>query len=111
MKSLTPEDVLDIYQRCQEGDQQSSIAKDYDISQQTVSGIKHGLYWNSVTGLPRKRPVSALQQRALDIYAADLPVKEIAAEFGVSLKTVYDIREGRRRATLTCHPNPRKETL
>ena len=105
---LTPEDVMDIFERCQEGEKQSAIAKDYVISQATVSGIKLGVYWNDVTGMPRRRRLTENQERSLEIYNAywveKLPVKEIALRFGVSKNTVYDIRNGTTAARLTGHP-------
>lgn len=108
MKSLTPEDVLDIYERCHEGERQATIASDYDISQATVSGIKLGQYWNRVTGLPRRRKLTDSQQRTVAIYSAyweeKLPVKEIAARFDVSRGCVYDVRNGTTGADLTGHP-------
>lgn len=108
---LTPEDVLDIYDRAHSGDKQSKIASDYSVSQATVSGIKRGYYWNEVTGHVRTRPLSARQDRILDIYSEywdkKQPVPEIAARFGVSLTTVYDIRNGKIGHKITGHPNPK----
>ena len=108
---LTPEDVLDIYNRAWAGEKQSSILKDHVISQGTVTGIKRGYYWNDVTGHERTRPLTPRQTRIKDIYAAywvsKRPVPEIAEEFGVSLAAVYDIRNGRTGAKLTGHPTPR----
>jgi len=105
---LTPEDVLDIYGRAWSGESQTAIAKDHVISQATVSSIKRGYYWNDVTGHGRARPASAREDRIRDIYAAyweqKRPVPEIAARFGVSLTTVYDIRRGKVGAKLTGHP-------
>ena len=107
-KHLTAEDALDIYQRCHEGEKQSSIAIDYDCSQATISGIKRGIYWSRVTGHPRTRPMSPRQLRIIDVYSAywddKLPVKVIAPQYGLSLKAVYDILKGRTGAYLTGHP-------
>lgn len=107
---LIPEDVLDIYDRAWAGEPQSSIRKDHMISQATVTSIKHGYYWNHVTGHAKTR-ISERQGRILDIYSEywdkKRPVPEIAAEFGVSLTCVYDIRNGKTGAQITGHPNPK----
>lgn len=107
---LTPEDALDIYTRAHSGESQTQIAKDHVVSQATVSSIKHGYYWNDVTGHMRSRR-SARHERILSIYAEywekKQPVPAIAERFGVSLTTVYDIRNGTVGAKLTGHPNPK----
>jgi hypothetical protein len=109
---LTPEDVLDIYELAWSGDNQTQIAKDYAVSQATVSGIKLGYYWNEVTGHERHRPLTPRQERIMDIYSAywdsKRTVPDIAAEYGVSLSTVYDIRRGLVGARVTGHPTTPK---
>ena len=109
---LTPKDVLDIYDRAWAGEKQSSILKDHVVSQATVTGIKRGYYHNTITGHERTRPLSSNQERTLAIYSAywvsKRPVPEIAAEFGLSLSSVYDIRNGKTGANLTGHPNPKQ---
>lgn len=109
--NLTPEDVMDIYDRAHSGDKQVKIAADYSVSQATVSGIKRGYYWNEITGHVRTRPLSNRQDRIMEIYAEywerKVSVPDIAARFGVSLTTVYDIRNGKTGAKLTGHPNPK----
>lgn len=106
---LTPEDVLDIYQRAQAGENQFDIARDHVISQATVSAIKRGYYWSHVTGHDRTRAYSPGQARVLGIYSAywneKAPVSEIAARFGVTRSAVYKIRNGRTGAKLTGHPH------
>lgn len=108
---LTREDVLDIYERVYSGESQTRIAKDHMISQATVSGIKLGYYHNEITGHRRNRPLTKRQARIMDIYSAywdeKLPVKEIAAQYGVSEGAVYDIRNGSTGAKITGHPNPK----
>ena len=109
---LTPEDVLDIYERAWSGESQSSIRADHVISQATVSGIKLGYYWTEITGHARRRPLTERQERIMDIYSEywdkKRPVPEIAAEFGVSLSTVYDIRRGLVGSKFTGHPTKPK---
>lgn len=108
---LTPEDVLDIYERSHSGESQTDIAKDHMISQATVSGIKRGYFHTEITGHERFYPPTERQERILDIYSEywdkKVPVPEIAAKFGVSLSTVYDIRNGSVGAKVTGHPRPK----
>lgn len=47
---LTAEDVLVINERLQEGEKGAVIARDFAISQQSVSSIKTGETWNWLTG-------------------------------------------------------------
>lgn len=106
---LTPDEVMEIYRRCHSGlEKQGDIAKDYIISQATVSGIKRGYYWNEVTGEPRRRKLSENQLRNLAIYEAywveKLPVKEIMARFGASKSHVHDVRTGKTAPHVTGHP-------
>ena len=109
--TLEVTDVLDIYQRCHSGEKQASIARDYDISQATVSGIKRGFYWSHITGAERTRPLTPRQLRIIEIYKAyweqKRPVKEIAEEYGMCLHSVYEIRAGRVGGRYTGHPKPR----
>lgn len=108
---LTREDVLDIYERAYSGESQTQIAKDHMVSQATVSGIKLGYYHWEITGQKRNRPLTKRQERILDIYSAywddKIPVKEIAEQYGVSMGTVYDIRNGSTGAHVTGHPRPK----
>ena len=109
--TLTPSEALEIYERAHSGENQRKIAEDYVISQATVSGIKLGRYWNDVTGHERTRPLTPLQERTVSIYSEYWDKKQsvaaIAEKFGVSLNTVYDIRNGSTGHRLTGHPHPR----
>lgn len=108
---LTPEDALAIYERAHNGERQAKIARDFAVSEATVSGIKCGYHWNDVTGHERVRPLTEMQKLTLAIYAAyweeKLPVPAIARRFGVSRGMVYDIRNGTTRPALTGHPFPK----
>ena len=46
---LRPEQVLEIKSRLSKGESMRSIAKDYGVTHQHVSGIKRGAVWNFVT--------------------------------------------------------------
>lgn len=47
---LTPEDVRIINERLQQGEKGAVIARDFAVSQQSVSAIKTGETWNWLTG-------------------------------------------------------------
>lgn len=108
---LTPEDALAIYRRAWAGERQAVIARDFVISESTVSGIKCGYYWNDVTGHERTRPLTPRQEKVLAVYSAywdqKLPVAEIAERFGMCRTAVYGIRNGSTAAKLTGHPFPK----
>lgn len=109
-KVLTPEDVLAIRDRLNRGEPGVSIARDFAISQQTVSGIKTGAYWGRVTGLDARAPGEHTSRGKLsreDVMAIDdaleegVPPIELARRYGVSHNTIYLIRLGRTWAWLT----------
>ena len=108
---LTPEDALHIYERAHAGERQAKIARDFVVSEATVSAIKCGYYWNEVTGHERVRPLTPRQELTLAIYSAywdeKLSVPAIAKRFGVSTSYVYDVRNGTIRPGLTGHPFPK----
>src|SRR5699024_9816637 len=43
---IDKDDVIDIKKRLNTGEAQKSIAKDYPVSRQTISKIKHGVIWS-----------------------------------------------------------------
>lgn len=108
---LTAEDALVIYERAQAGERQSAIARDFAVSEATVSAIKCGYYWNDVTGHERVRPLTPRQEQTRAIYSAywdeKQPVHLIAQRFGVSRSHVYDVRNGTTRPEITGHPYPK----
>lgn len=56
---LTNEKVAEIVCRLEGGDAISSIAKDFGVARTTISNIKHGYKWGSVTGISKKNPTRA----------------------------------------------------
>lgn len=51
---LTPEDVEVINERLQRGEKGAVIARDFAVSQQSISAIKTGDAWNWLTGNKEK---------------------------------------------------------
>jgi uncharacterized protein (DUF433 family) len=108
---LEEEDVKVIFQRLQEGEKGAAIARDFAISQQSISAIKTGKSWGHVTGLgdppdPRSRIVNSklTEEQVLDIDSrlkAGEPIKTIAARYGVCYGTVREIKLGLSWAWLT----------
>lgn len=118
-KVLTREDVEVIHERLTRGDKGVDIARDFVVSQQTVSAIRTGEYWGHVTGLRPGGPKARSHQgdlspaQVLDIDAAlreGVEVTALAARYGVAYHTIYAIRLGSSWAWLTGRPvlKPRK---
>lgn len=108
---LDEEDVMVIFQRLQDGERGAVIARDFAISQQSVSAIKTGKVWGHVTGLgepldPRSRITNSKLTEA-DVLVIDSrlrageSVTPIAADYGVCYQTVRDIKLGISWAWLT----------
>lgn len=85
----------------------ATIAKDFGISQPQVSRIKSGLTWAHVVGdtvnsgrrRGTARPGSKLSESAVKIIRNDIrSVRCIAADYGVSTKTIVDIKHRRKWA-------------
>jgi hypothetical protein len=105
-RTLVPDDVLDIYNRCLDGEPQSSIADDYDISQQSVSAIATGRNWGTLTGQQfMTGGRSTLHPEAVLLIDADLVAglhpAEIALKHEVSIHTVRMIKSGRNWSAVT----------
>lgn len=110
---LTVEDVVVIHERLAKGHKGADIARDFAVSQQSVSAIRTGESWGSVTGKsqgdPKPRSDRGVLGRA-DVLAVDallkedVPVGAIARSFGVSYQTIYAIRMGTSWAWLTGRP-------
>jgi hypothetical protein len=107
---LTVEDVVVIHERLSKGHKGADIARDFAVSQQSVSAIRTGESWGEVTGLAQgdTRPHSdrGILSRA-DVLAVDALLKEgvevavLARIYGVSYQTIYAIRMGTSWAWLT----------
>lgn len=117
---LTREDVEVIHDRLTRGDKGVTIARDFAVSQQTVSSIRTGESWAHVTGVkqgaPRARSdVGTLSRDQVLAVAARLQegaaVTELARQQGVPYHVIYDIYVGASWAWLTGRPvrNPTRK--
>jgi uncharacterized protein (DUF433 family) len=53
---LTEADVLEIVARCESGETQATVARDFPVTEQMVGRIMNGLNWSRVTGIEPHRP-------------------------------------------------------
>jgi hypothetical protein len=53
---LTEADVLEIVARCESGEAQAAVARDFPVTEQMVGRIMNGLNWSRVTGIEPHRP-------------------------------------------------------
>ena len=110
---LTVEDVEIIYSRLQNGDKGAAIARDFAVSQQSISAIRTGENWGHVTGLKPGDPRAHTNRGTLtrdQVLAVDRLLKEgvevgvLARSYGVTYQTIYAIRLGTSWAWLTGRP-------
>ena len=99
---LEREDVEVIHLRLEKGEPGTAIARDFCISQQTVSGIKNGQLWASVTGRPlqlSKKPKLSLtpdQVREIDAeLRRGVANRVLADRYGVTRSMIYNIKIGK----------------
>jgi len=74
---LTKADVLEIVARCQDGETQKAVARDFSITKQMVSRIMCGLNWSHVTGIEPHRPGYARGEAAASAKLTRCQVLEI----------------------------------
>lgn len=107
---LTREDVEVIHERLSRGEKGVDIARDFVVSQQTVSSIRTGETWGHVTGLrvggdkPRSFRGALSPDDVLDIDAAlraGEEVTDLARRYQVTYSSIYAIRLGTSWAWLT----------
>ena len=55
-RKLTEADVLQIVARCESGEMQAAVARDYPVSKAMVGRIMSGLNWSQVTGIDPHKP-------------------------------------------------------
>jgi uncharacterized protein (DUF433 family) len=53
---LTEADVLEIVARCESGETQAAVSRDFPVTEQMVGRIMRGLDWSQVTGIEPHRP-------------------------------------------------------
>lgn len=110
---LEEEDVKVIFERLQQGERGAVIARDFAVSQQSVSAIKHGKVWGHVTGLsepkvraPRDRVTysTLTEAQVLEInrrLKSGSRKQDLAELFDVSYSTIHAIEKGRAWGWLT----------
>lgn len=93
---LTDAAVVDIYTGSAS---EISAAKQYGVAARTVRGIRSGKWWRHVTenltrgsGGTNKKLAPA---QVLEIFASEVPTRQLAADYGVSPTAVNRIRSGR----------------
>lgn len=102
-RALSPAQVVEI---CLDDRSQYEIARDYGICQTGISAIKRGKTYRDIArkaapyqgNLARGKhsPNRALtDEQALAVKGDRRPAKQVAADYGCSVSTVYSIREGR----------------
>lgn len=109
---LTDEQVRMIYTSTLS---QCELAERYSVSSSTVHRIVHGKSWIHIT---RDLEPPAVRKRGwrgkltevqvLEIYHASGTCLDLAVEYGISEPLVSMIRNGRRKARITGHPQPTK---
>lgn len=107
---LIPGDVLAILERLAAGDSGVEIARDFGVSQQTVSSIKTGECWGHVTGMAPRTAGEHSNRGKLtrsEVLAIDAALREgvrpveLARRYGVAHTTIYSLRLGHTWAWLT----------
>lgn len=105
---LTADEVIEIrktYRRFVKGEGKR-FAKKYNVTYGTILGVVNGNLWKSVPGVPDKttdwpkRPVGELNTSAIlnaaqvtEIRLSSARAKVLAPQYGVSMKTIYDVRQ------------------
>ncbi|WWT40459.1 hypothetical protein [Staphylococcus phage PT94] len=93
---FTQEQIIEIYTS---SEAINNIAKEYNVVRETISRIKNDVNYTEITKELSNPKTNKRIDRldVIDIYLDDRSVKEIAEEYGVSLSTVYNIKNK------TCH--------
>lgn len=110
---LDPDDVLAIHEALQAGESQPSLARDFGVTQQTISAINTGAAWGEITG--RTLLTSAKAQLTVeDVIAIDaalregVPGKVIAEDYAVTEQAISNIKRGRNWTWVTGRPAIRR---
>lgn len=100
---LIAKQVLEIFARCEEGEDQHSLAKEYEISSVTINHIATGRTWGSVTGAHwRRRHVvvtARVVRRINELQDEGLTLEGIAKELDISKSTAF--RHSKNKSFLT----------
>lgn len=113
MAKLTEAEVLFIHAEALSGRDYGELAEEFDIPECSVSAIKTGRQWSSVTGQNQDEADQRggnnrklTEEQVLDIYEranAGEHQGDIAAEYDVSRGTVSEIKHGKRWTHVTGH--------
>jgi hypothetical protein len=113
--ALTEDDVRYIYAALQDGESQVLLARDFDVTQQSISAINTGKAWGHVTGKvfvsnPRRK-LTVDDVLAIDAgLRAGVRNQQLADEFEISNQLVSNIRRGRDWTWVTGRtPNNRRK--
>jgi DNA-binding XRE family transcriptional regulator len=112
---LTEDDVRFIYQALRDGESQVLLARDFDVTQQSISAINTGKAWAHVTGQVFV-PTSKRKLTVDDVLAIDAGIRagiknqQLADEFDVSNQIISNIRRGRDWTWVTGRIPNRKRT-
>lgn len=111
---LTEDDVRFIYQALLDGDSQVLLARDFDVTPQSISAIKTGRTWSHVTGQTLTE-THRCKLTVDDVLAIDTALRagakniDLAREFSVSNQLISNIRRGRDWTWVTGRtPNKRR---
>ena len=113
-RKLTKADVLQIVERCQSGETQAAVARDYPVSKAMVGRIMTGLNWSHVTGIDPHKPgyvrgeasihAKLTRSQVLEIVRrcqAGEPCRHVARDFPVARRQVQSIMRGAAWAHVT----------
>lgn len=106
-RKLTEADVLEIVARCESGETQAAVARDYPVSKAMVGRIMTGLNWSHVTGIDPHKPgyvrgeasihAKLTRSQVLEIVRrceAGEPSRRVARDFPVATRQVQSIMRG-----------------
>lgn len=100
-------DVLSIYKDIWNGKTTlKEIANNFNISIATVSSIKNGKNWASITGHKKKDPIPNIkltEENVKEIYTNNSPYSKIAKTFNITVGQVCNIKHGKYWNKITHH--------
>jgi len=108
-KVLTEEDVRLIYKALKDGEPQGMLAREFGVTQQSISAINNGAAWSAVTGEIHK-PSRRSQLTVEDVRTIDQALRAggsaaaLAKDYSVSEETISNIKRGRNWTWVTGRP-------
>lgn len=116
VSTLTEEDVLAIHEAAWAGEPQDITARDFGITQQTVSAIKTGKVWSAVTGQvlmeSHRAKLTIEEVQLIDAgLRAGVSGSALAREFVISPQLISNIKRGRDWTWVTGREPTRRNTL